>query len=176
MTEPTFEDVDISLDEPPKRRRGRPPGSRNNSTGSNGDKAPRRNSLGWVKKQASTLVGSANLLVTLTPYRSDALSDEEMDLLTDALTAEAMASTRVMRWLERAGIISPHFLLIKAAWTIALPRLQSHGLIPAPEISEEQKERLREYFRSTGQPIPTELETTVSMEARGASNDNGEYR
>lgn len=159
------------------KRRGRPPGSKNKATGGVSSRA--RAGKAWVTQQAKTLVGAVNLGLVWSPLKDDALSEQEMDMLSEAIAAEAMSSERILKWLEKAGIISPHFMLIRAIGTIAIPRLQRHGIIPgAPSLdslTDEQREIMREYYTANGYEIPPELATTVPVETRGASHNNGGY-
>lgn len=128
--------------ETPKRR-GRPPGSKNGTTTrTSSDKSPRRNSRTWIREQCSMLVGLGNLALSISPARDDCLSDREMNLLTDALTAEAQASERILRWMTVAAGVSPHILLVQACVAIAVPRLQRRGLLPIPELTPEQAAEL----------------------------------
>lgn len=182
MSEPLIlgvEDADpepmaIPTDGAPKRRRGRPPGSKN--TGSRTSSA-RRNSRTWVCQQTAIIIGAVNIaLVTFPQTREDALDDEEMDLLADAVTAEAMANERILKWIERAGVISPHLLMIRALFRIGIPRLQRHGILPTPKLTDEQKAEARRMYRDAGVTIPPEFEETpVPVEAGRTSNDNGQH-
>lgn len=132
LTEPT-PIAPASSDTTPKRR-GRPPGSKNRTGGT--DTRVRRNSAAWIRQQCAGVVGAANLGLALSPLADDALTDEEADLLTDALAAEAAQSERILKWMEKAGAISPHLLMLKAVVTIATPRLVRHGVIKGATPSD----------------------------------------
>lgn len=129
-----------TIDTPPKKR-GRPIGSKNQNArtpisrqpGASG-RLPRVGSKAWLAQQCAMLVGAGNILLTLSPFRADALDEREMTLLADALAAEAMSSERVLRWLTAAAGISPHFLLIQACVTIAIPRLARRGVLPRAAV------------------------------------------
>jgi hypothetical protein len=178
----------------PKRQRaersdkGVPRGPRGGSTQSanQGSRAARRGGRIWIREQVGTLVGLSNLgLVFLSP--EDALSTEdyrhpvtgttvrnESDLLTDALTAEALASDRIQKWLLVAAGVSPHVLMVQAIVTIAIPRLQRRGIIPkAPELTPEQEAALRESFKQASSVAEQNgystysPDATVSMETGG---------
>lgn len=139
----TDEPLTDTPDVPAPKRRGRPPGSRNNTSSPSGDKAPRRGSRASVRLQAVGLIGALNLGLSMSPYKDDALSEQESDLLADALTAEAMNSERILSWLQKAGAISPHLLMLRAIVTIATPRLMRHGILPMPS-EEKVRADLRE--------------------------------
>lgn len=141
-----------TVEAPTTKRRGRPPGSGNKPAG---ERAPRRGSKAWIKSQCATLVGLGNLAVSFSPFKDDALDEREMDLLSDALVAEAMSSERIMAWMMRAAAISPHILLIQAVVAISIPRLQKHGFLPtigepnAPQNPDDIEAWLREQSNRT---------------------------
>ena len=182
MTAPSLEFVDEPMPPEPEvapKKRGRPKGPTNRGTTS--DRAPRRNSRTWVRAQCATIIGAANMvLVTIPATAADALNEKEMDLLADALTAEAMTNERIMSWMERAAKVSPHFLMIRALYTIAVPRLQRRGLLPTPPVSEEQiaewqaagmtlEEIMRKVEANGATATP---ETPVSVETGATSHNN----
>lgn len=147
-------DIPPTIEQPsgeaPKRR-GRPPGSKNSTTrASTSDRSPRRGSRTWIREQCSMLVGLGNLAISLSPAKEDCLSDREMNLLTDALVAEASASERILKWMTVAAGVSPHILLIQAAVTIAVPRLQRRGILPTPELTPEQVAELERMANEQG--------------------------
>lgn len=135
-------------------------------------KSTKRKSKTFYKTQCASIVAIGNLGISFTSPE-DVLDDDEMDLLTDALTAECMASNRIANWLERTAAVSPHLLLIKAVVQISYPRLQRRGLIPSTsneEIHEDLGERVRKYWNSQGIDLSTLTENIDEM--TGAINEN----
>lgn len=189
-------------DAAPKRRRGRPrkdglpPGSVPSASGSessSGQRGVRRGSRAWVSAQCSSLVALGNLGL-LFVSKPDALDEREMTLLSEALTAEAMSSERILKWLTAAGKVTPHIMLIQACATIAIPRLQRRGILPPPrqltpeelsQFSPEQQAAYNEYYRQFVATTPAQAESrstpdtpdaSVPVEARPASFFDGGYR
>lgn len=160
---------------PATKRRGRPPGSGNRPAG---DRSPRRGSKTWIKAQCATLVGLGNLAVSFSPAKEDALDEREMDLLSDALVAEAMSSERIMSWMMKAAAISPHILLIQAVVAISIPRLQRHGFLPtigepnAPQTPEQVEAWLHEQASRTSAGNAPEDAPTVPVGAGAAPIHN----
>lgn len=191
------------IDSAPKRGRGRPPGSKNKTTSSasssaptsniNGARAARRGSKAFVNENCVTLVGLGNIALSFAS-KEDALDEREMTALADALTAEAMTSERIMRWMTAAGSVTPHIAMISAAVMIAVPRLQRRGILPAPatltpeqyaSLTPEQREQYDEYIRNrvSASQTPPESQrasdtpdTTVQMETGRTSQFDGGYR
>jgi len=132
---------------PPRRGPGRPrkDGSAPGSARASAPKRPpsaRRVSGAQLRSNIAMVVGGLNLALSLSrSFAADALTDSEADLLTDALYAEAQASTRIMKWVERAAVVTPHFLLLRAAFEILMPRLQRRGLIPGGTLPEHTPEQ-----------------------------------
>lgn len=158
----------------PRRGPGRPrkdgsaPGSGARATGT-AKRAPKRISVSELKKSLAMLVGGLNLAITLSRFKDDALTDAESDLLVDALHAEATASARVMSWLERAAGITPHVLLIRAAFEIITPRLARRGLIPGfVETIPEHDPAECDAARASGWkcPIHSDPDNVIHMKGR----------
>lgn len=116
------------------------------------DKTPtsRKPSKKSIKETASALVGITNLGI-LALSKEDALDEREMDLLSEAVTAECMTSDRILSWMQKASGASAHFLLIKAIVQISVPRLQRHGLIPS--INSNESGQLDNIFLDNEFPI-----------------------
>ena len=98
----------------------------------------RRRTKQFWKETCGSLVAMGNMVVAIVSDE-DALSDEEMTLLTDALVAECSTSERIGKWLERTSGVAPHVLLVKALISIILPRAQRRGIIPtfnAPPVPD----------------------------------------
>ena len=179
---PTEIDVDIDAiasaptsDTPPKRGRGRPRGS-TSSAGARG--RPRSNAK--VRELCAGVVGACNLTASFMPQyipQEDLLNEVEMDALTNALTAEAMSSQRIVTWLSRAAKASAHLLLAQALIAIAIPRLQRRGILPRSTTDNEamynafMAEAGRDYSARNAS-----TETTVRMEAGSAPFVDGRYR
>lgn len=187
-----------SNDAPPKRGRGRPPGSKNRTatieapaSTASGRSAGRRGSRAWVREQCAGLVGLSNLGL-LFVSRDDALDEREMGMLSDALTAEAMSSERILKWLGTASRITPHVLMIQCAVAIAVPRLQRRGILPHAELTAEQiaamtpeqraeYDRIMGYAGAHGAPtsgsagIGDSADAPLPMDAGTAPSDNGRY-
>ena len=173
-------------DAAPKRRRGRPrkdglpPGSASGTsseTTTSGQRGVRRGSKAWVSGQCSSLVALGNLGL-LFVSKPDALNEQEMTLLSDALTAEAMSSDRIMRWLTTAGKITPHIMMIQAAATIAVPRLQRRGILPPPRplspeelshLTQEQQAAYNEYYRQFVATAPAEAASSGATDSPGSA-------
>jgi hypothetical protein len=164
-------------------------GTRTPSPGIPGQRAARRGSVNWVRGQVVTLVGLGNLALAFLS-RDDMLSTEplrqnglivqasESDLLADALTAEALASDRILKWMMVAAGVSPHILMIQALVVILIPRLQRRGILRAP-TPEQQEAMNREFSRYSGEARPSENgsspDTSIpsfSMEAGRTSGDS----
>ena len=165
--------------QPVKRGRGRPrkDGTPTGSprTSQSSDSRPRtarRSSKTWIREQCMFLVGSANIGLSLVSAE-DTLDDEEMDALTDALTAEAMASERILKWMEVAGKFSPHVLLLQAVVKISIPRLQRRGILPVANLTPEQEAMLSEALRQSTTEAENhraefQPETSIPLGARPA--------
>lgn len=70
------------------------------------------------------------------PWEADALSAEELLLLSDALADEAIRSKRIMAWLAALDRAGPHARLMTVLVILALPRMARHGVIPQ-EVADE---------------------------------------
>ena len=198
VNELSFDDGGVTTDTPPKRGRGRPKGSTNrtnpaSTTASGGSRTVRKGSRAWISEQCSGIVATCNLALYFVS-KDDTLTEPEMTLVSDALTAEAMSSERISRWLSAASSITPHILLFQCVVRIAVPRLQRRGILPAPReltqeqynsLTPEQKAAYDEYLRnraSATTPAPESgratdnAASTVPMEARGTSQFDGGYR
>lgn len=164
-----------TVETPAPKKRGRPAGSTNRASG---ERAPRRGSRTWIKSQCATLVGLGNLAISFSPFKDDALDEKEMDLLSDALVAEAMSSERIMSWMMKAAAISPHILLIQAVVAISIPRLQKHGYLPtigesnAPQTPEQVEAWLHEQASRTSGGNAGEDASTVPVGAGSAPIHN----
>lgn len=112
-------------------------GKRKQSRDTAGDETPpnrsrtttRRRTKQFWRETCGSLVAMGNMVVAIVSD-DDALSDDEMTLLTDALVAECSTSERIGKWLERTSGVAPHVLLVKALISIILPRAQRRGIIP----------------------------------------------
>jgi hypothetical protein len=69
-------------------------------------------------------------------WEKDALSAEELLMLSDALADEAVRSRRIMAWLAALDSAGPHAKLATVGFLIALPRLARHGVIPQAVADE----------------------------------------
>lgn len=144
------------VDAAPRRKRGRPPKDPNAPPR---DRQPRRaTTRAQLKTEISSLIALSNGLLKMSPYADDALLEHEINMLSDALTAECEAHPAILRWLKRASGLSPHLALVQAAIIIALPRLVRHGVITLPNS-----------------PTETPTDSTVSMETGPTYGDSGGY-
>ncbi len=90
----------------------------------------------WAHKQSIELVNGVNTILSIFPAtKNDKLTEPEAELLSEAITEEAIHSQTIGKILKRSEAITPHFLLIRAITTIMIPRLAERGLIPKPNIS-----------------------------------------
>lgn len=199
-----IETIDISAkeattDSAPNRRRGRPPGSKNkpklnfgsindnsnsDTISENSDSSPvtnrrpraaSRTTKTAIRAACAELVAMANLGLLIVS-KDDALNEPEMDMLTNAVAAEAMSSERVMKWLLATSGITPHILMIRAVVMIGVPRLQRRGILPKPKeivmtreiynsMTPEQQRQYNEYLKQ-------QSNGSVQAEAESASASN----
>lgn len=121
------DDAELAI---PKRGRGRPAGSTNKPRDGSTPARAKTPTKTEIKRTCASIVGGLNLVLAFTKYKDDCLDEKEMDMLSDALVAECQTSDRIVSWLTRAGVITPHLLLLKAGYMIAVPRLQRRGMMP----------------------------------------------
>ena len=149
------------------RRRGRPPGSknknptiRNTNTSASGVRALRRGTKPWIVEQWRMLVGLANIGVNFIS-KEDVLSENEMNMVVEAATAETMSNERILHWMSKASSVTPHFLLIQCVVLLAIPRLQRRGIIPKPRaLTPEEQAIVDEHTRTTRTQSETQSETS----------------
>lgn len=113
--------------EQPKRR-GRPKGSTNTSTGARGA------SVKDIETTIGTGIATINaLFATLASpetVQNYALRENEVGDLAKALTGEVNANATAKKWFSRAIKASPHIALATVLFSIAVPRLVVAGIIP----------------------------------------------
>lgn len=69
-------------------------------------------------------------------WEKDALSAEELLLLSDALADEAVRSKRILAWLAALDNVGPHAKLATVVGIILLPRMARRGIIPENVANE----------------------------------------
>lgn len=137
-----------------RRRRGRRPGSRNTST-----------SKTAVQSAVAQMMVAANVVITVAARFNfcrydDALSGEEMAVLTDGVVAEAMAHPKMAQYLTAINNVSPHVAMANALIVVAIPRLQRRGIIGDFAADDS---------------VPQSNDVPVSMETGGAHGGSGGY-
>lgn len=182
--QPTEQVADVA----PKRGPGRPKGSRNKpknvlgifhketaqqnrETNSSPSRARRGRPAGrsaHVKEMCIGVTAVLNLGINAIS-KDDVLSDDEMTLLSSALEKEANNNERILRWMSASSPITAHFALVQAAVIIALPRLQRRGILPKPQITEEQARAIDEYYRQHSDEIPTATPTSPVIDFSASS-------
>jgi hypothetical protein len=112
------------------------------------EKSPNRPSVATVSqaKARSIIFGAGALSQRLAlqlieeekrgEWEKDALSAEELLLLSDALADEAIRSKTIMAWLAALDKAGPHAKLATVVVILALPRMARHGMIPEEVASE----------------------------------------
>lgn len=101
------------------------------------EKAPNRPGVkvgsAQVKQSiALMLSGTQSILIGLQPeLAEDALTAQEIGMLSDVLADEVNESPTLKRWIAQAGKQSTHIRLVVILVMIAAPRLARRGLIPA---------------------------------------------
>lgn len=116
-------DVGDTGEAQPRRRRGRPPGSK---TGSG---APSRRSL--EPQIAATLMAMNLAVMVIPPVSRDALDEVEITALARALDAQAKQSPRFRRMLEGALAVTSGGQLLGVCMIIGARRAARHGVVPA---------------------------------------------
>ncbi len=117
--------------EPPKRRRGRPPGSRN--TGARVGR-PRKVAL---ETQIGAFLVTVNMPLQLVPaLQRDALDPLEIQALAKAINQQCEASPRFRKYVEQALKVQGSTNIIAVLAVIAARRGVRHNLLPIPEDNQ----------------------------------------
>lgn len=101
------------------------------------EKAPKRRVPKPSKTEVVQAVGTAVAATDqigqwfYPPWREDHLSFEEIGRLADALADEILSSEKLTKWLVKAQSSSVHVKLAMVCASIALPRMQKHGMVPS---------------------------------------------
>lgn len=163
-----------SPDIAPKRGPGRPKGSANKG----GTRA--RSTSAGIRQACVAVVGAGNLaLVAARRWfkgirEDDPLNEQEMGMLARALEAEAQANARIGNWMQKAGGLSAHALLIEAAIVIGTARLQRRGILPAlPEEGSPEYNAMLERMRQNAQREESNPDASIPVEAGRTSFSNG---
>jgi len=125
----TFGDAGIEP-QPEKKRRGRPPGSKNTGTSKRG----RRANVGPIKEGLTTIFGGVGMMLAAFPVtRQDAMIfATHSEPLVEALGDLASQDRRVREILSRMVTGTAWGAVAFAAAGIALPILANHNLLPGP--------------------------------------------
>lgn len=114
-----------------KRRRGRPPGSKNKSSYGSGGGASRARSL---EGQIGGMLFIVNTPLQLIPaLQRDALDTVEITALAKAIDQECQKSPRFRKYVESALKVQGATSLISIISLIAARRVVRHEIIPIPD-------------------------------------------
>lgn len=87
-----------------------------------------------VQDIADTLYSLGTLInggvKSVKDWAADALTDDELVALVEALTMEVQASPRALRWFQNIGKVSPHLALAQVSIVIIARRLVRRGVLP----------------------------------------------
>lgn len=137
----------------PKRRRGRPPGSRNVRSAKS------------LRKDLEGLITLANTIVVIVAP-NDALEPVEVEALANALDEQAKQNPRFRRMLESAVSVAGGSSLIMVAGMIVTRRLARHGMIPGGQMVDMM---LGGVIRMTSMP-PQQAAAAVEETARAMAD------
>lgn len=124
------EDKAPNSEEPVKRRRGRPPGSKNKTYGGQpvGSRRARANSL---EKEIGGLLVVINLPLSMVPMlQRDALDATEITALAKAIDQECQNNPTFRKYVEQALKVQGGTNLLFVVAAIAARRVIRHGVIP----------------------------------------------
>ena len=116
--------------EPIKRRRGRPPGSKNKTYGGQpvGSRGPRRGSL---EKEVGALLFMVNMPLSMVPMlQKDALDPIEIQALAKAIDQQCATSPTFRKYVEQALKVQGGTSLVAVVGMIAARRVVRHDVIP----------------------------------------------
>lgn len=118
---------ELNADGSVKRKRGRPPGSKNKSGGSSPSRA------GSLETQIGALLWTVNIPLQLIPQlQRDALDQIEITALAKAIDAECKKSATFRKYVESALKVQGATSLVSVIALIAARRVVRHEIIDIP--------------------------------------------
>lgn len=125
--EPETTQPELNPDGSVKRKRGRPPGSKNKSAGTIGTRG------GSLETQIGALLWTVNIPLQLIPQlQRDALDQIEITALAKAIDAECKKSATFRKYVESALKVQGATSLVSVIALIAARRVVRHEIIDIP--------------------------------------------